>query len=182
MNTFIALLRGINVSGQKQIKMTDLTKLFEDSGFTNVQTYIQSGNVIFESQNSNTKAIKNQIEKKVKEKYKFDVEVFITTNKELNNILRKNPFIKKKKDIERFYVTFLSEKPDSVNISKLNQINYSPEEFIIDGNVIYLYFPNGYGKAKLDNNLFENKLKIPATTRNWNTVNMLFELSKKDST
>ena len=179
MSTFIALLRGINVGGQKKITMTDLKKLFEVSGFTNVQTYIQSGNVIFESQNSNTKAIKNQIEKKVKEKYKFDVEVFITSNNELKNILRKNPFIKKKKDAERFYVTFLSEKPDSVNISKLNETNYLPEEYIIDGNVIYLYFPNGYGKAKLNNNLFENKLKVPATTRNWKTVNMLFELSKR---
>lgn len=179
MNTYVALLRGINVSGQKQIKMTDLKKLFEDAGFTNIQTYIQSGNVIFESKNSNTKAIINHIEKKIKEKYRFDVEVFILTNPELKNILNKNPFIKKIKDIERLYVTFLSEKPTTANISKLKESNYLPEEFIIDGNVIYLYFPNGYGKAKLNNNFFENMLNLSATTRNRKTVNMLFSLSKK---
>jgi uncharacterized protein (DUF1697 family) len=180
MNRFIALLRGINVSSQKQIKMPDLKKLFEDAGFTNVQTYIQSGNVIFDSLNSDIDSLKTKIEKKIKEKYKFEVEVFIRTNLEIKNILNRNTFIKMKKDTVRLYVTFLSEKPASSNISKLNETNYSPEEFIIDGNVIYLYFPNGYGKAKLNNNFFENKLKFPATTRNWKTINALFNLSKKD--
>jgi uncharacterized protein (DUF1697 family) len=160
--------------------MNDLKKLFEDAGFTNVQTYIQSGNVIFESKNTDIKFMKNKIEKKIKEKYKFDVEVFIKTNLELKNVRDENPFIKKKKDIERLYITFLSEQPNSVNISKINETNYSPEEFIIDDNVIYLYFPNGSGRAKLNNNFFEKKLQVSATTRNWNTVNMLFDLSKKD--
>ena len=179
-NTFIALLRGINVSGQKQIKMANLKILFEKAGFTNVQTYIQSGNVIFNSKNSDIKTIKIKIEKKIKEIYKFDVEVFIITNSKLKSVLQKNPFIKKKKEIERLYITFLSEKPISLNISKLNEINYSPEEFVIDDDVIYLYFPNGYGKAKLNNNFFENKLKVMATTRNWKTANMIFDLSKED--
>ncbi|MFI5236626.1 MAG: DUF1697 domain-containing protein [Ignavibacteriales bacterium] len=179
MITFIALLRGINITGHKIIKMADLKSLFEDLRFTNVQTYIQSGNVIFDSKNSDTKSIKTKLVKKIKAEYGFDVEVIIKTNTDLKNVLDNNPFIKKKKDTERLYVTFLSEKPSPANAVKLNEINYSPEEFILDDNNIYLYFPSGYGKAKLNNNFFENKLKVSASTRNLNTISKLYELSKK---
>ena len=179
--TYLALLRGINVSGQKKIKMTDLKKLFEDAGFTNVQTYIQSGNVIFDSKSSDLNSIKKKIGMNIKSEYRFDVETITTTNDELNYVINHNPFVKEEKDVERLYVTFLAGKPAPLNIANLKENNYLPEEYVVEGSCVYLFLPDGYGKAKLNNNFLENKLKVFATTRNWKTVNALYELSKKDS-
>jgi uncharacterized protein (DUF1697 family) len=177
MSKFIALLRGINVSGQKQIKMSDLKTLFEATGFQDVKTYIQSGNVIFSAKEKSKRKLGNKSSLAIKSKYGFDVRVIVITPDEIECVLKNNPFFKNKKDAEKLYVIFLSENPLVENIKKLNAINYSPEEYVIDGRYIYLFVPNGYGKAKLNNNLFENKLKVFGTTRNWNTVNKLFGLS-----
>ena len=176
MKKFVALLRGINVSGQKNINMSDLKLLFEEIGFRNVETYIQSGNVIFSSKDLSTNKLETKISSGIKKRFGFDVQVFILTPEEIESTLKNNPFIKKKKEIERLYVTFLSEFPLKENVQKLNSTDYSPEEYKIDGKQIYLFFPDGYGKAKLNNNLFEHKLKLNGTTRNWKTVKTLFEL------
>jgi uncharacterized protein (DUF1697 family) len=180
MSKFIALLRGINVSGQKLIKMSDLKSLFEDLNFTKVQTYIQSGNVIFSAKEKSNKKVEDKISSAIKSKFGFDVHVVLVTPEEIEHIIQSNPFLKKKKDAEKLYVIFLSENPSAENIKKLNTIDYSPEEYIIDVRYIYLFVPNGYGKAKLNNNFFENKLKVFGTTRNWKTVNKLFGLSISD--
>jgi len=176
MKKFIALLRGINVSGQKKIKMTVLKSLFELAGFQDVTTYIQSGNVIFSSNEESGERLAKKISTEIKRKFGFEVQVIILTPKEIEYTLKNNPFIKRKKESERLYVTFLSGIPPKENIQKLNSLNYSPEEYKIDGKLIYLFLPNGAGKAKLNNNLFENKLKVDGTTRNWKTVKTLSEL------
>jgi uncharacterized protein (DUF1697 family) len=176
MKKFIALLRGINVSGQKKIKMSDLKLLFGKIGFQNVETYIQSGNVIFSSKEKSVKKLESNISSGIKSKYGFDVRVFVIRPDEIEYVLRDNPFIKKKKAIEKLYVTFLTDKPNSENIKMLGTKDFSPEEYIIDGKFIYLFYPNGAGKAKLNNNLLESKLRLPATTRNWNTIKALSEL------
>jgi uncharacterized protein (DUF1697 family) len=157
--------------------MSDLKTLFEDLGFSKVQTYIQSGNVIFSSKEKSNKKLEDKISSAIKSKFGFDVQVMFLTPEEIEYVIQNNPFLKKKKDSEKLYVTFLSENPLAENMKKLNAIDYSPEEYVIDGRYIYLFVPNGYGKAKLNNNLFENKLKVFGTTRNWKTVNKLFELS-----
>ena len=181
MTKFVALLRGINVSGQKQIKMSDLKSLFEDLNFIKVQTYIQSGNVIFEYNINDIISLGGKIEKKIKEKFGFDVKIILKTCAELGFILINNPFVKKQKtNPDSVYVTFLSEEPSSINIKKLNEVNYNPEEYFIDSKTIYVFLPNGYGRAKLNNNFFESKLKVQTTTRNWKTVNKLVELSKSN--
>ncbi len=177
INKFIAMLRGINVSGQKKIKMADLKSYLEELDFKNIKTYIQSGNIIFEFDSNDIKSIEESIKSKIKEKYDFDVPTIVKTKKEIEHVLQNNPFINKQgKDPDRTYVTFLSDLPSQENIEKLKGIDYSPEEFILDGRNIYFYSPNGYGKAKMNNNFFENKLKVEATTRNWKTVNKLFEM------
>jgi uncharacterized protein (DUF1697 family) len=181
MTKFIVLLRGINVSGQKKIKMSDLKSLFEDLSFSKVQTYIQSGNVIFSAKEKSNKKLEHKISSAIKSKFGFDVQVIVVTPDEIEYVIRNNPFLKKKKESERLYVTFLSENPPAENMKKLNAVDYSPEEYIIDGRYIYMFAPNGYGKAKLNNNFIENKLKVFGTTRNWRTVNKLFELSKSNS-
>jgi uncharacterized protein (DUF1697 family) len=176
MAKFIALLRGINVSGQKKIKMTDLKNLFEDLKFTNVETYIQSGNVLFSTKSNNTKSIKSKIEKGIEAQYGYTVRVILKTPDELGTALKKNPFLKNK-DTGKFYYTFLSEKPSIENLKKLKGIDYSPEEYFIDDDKIYLFFPDGYGKAKMNINLFEKKLGLFATSRNHRTVETLFKMA-----
>ena len=177
MQTFIAMLRGINVSGQKKIKMADLQKLFESLGFQNVQTYIQSGNVVFESKESPQTIVK-LIEEKIKDQYGWEVPVIVREKEELKKVSKSNPFIKEGKYPDRLYVTFLGKKPSVENLKKLDGVKYSPEEFILEGTNIYFYAPNGYGRAKMNNNFFENKLKVTATTRNWKTVNKLVEMAE----
>lgn len=178
MKKFIALLRGINVSGQKIIKMSRLKSLFEGMGFQDVQTYIQSGNVIFSSNDKSTIKLDTKISSGIKNKFGFDVQIIVIDQKEIEYVLKNNPFIKKKKEFERLYVIFLSDAPSKENIQKLKSLDYSPEEYKIDEKLVYLFLPNGAGKAKLSNNLFENKLKVSGTTRNWKTVRALSEIVK----
>jgi len=175
MKRFIALLRGINVSGQKKIKMSELKSLFEDIGFQDVETYIQSGNVIFSSKENIKSKLESKIAKAIIKQWGFDVQIFILDPGDIDYVLKTNPFIKKEKGIERLYVTFLSDKPTKENIQKLNSIESSPDEYQIDKNLVYLFLPNGAGKTKLSNNFFENKLKLVGTTRNWKTIKALSE-------
>jgi uncharacterized protein (DUF1697 family) len=178
MADFIAMLRGINVSGQKKIRMTDLQKLFEDLSFTNVRTYIQSGNVLFASKLNDKKVIRTKIENKILDKFGYKVELILKTHDELQRALDSNPFLRdKKKNSDRIYFTFLFEKPSQSNIKLLTETDFTPEQFIFNNDVIYLFVPNGYGRAKLNNNFFEKKLGVSATTRNYKTIKTLLTLS-----
>ena len=178
MEIFIALLRGINVSGQKKIKMSDLKTLFEDLSFTNVRTYIQSGNVLFTSKSNNKKIIRFEIEKKILKSYGYQVQLILKTPDELKFIIKNNPFLKNKNKVsERMYFAFLSEIPSSECRNSLQKSDFSPEEFSLNGDVIYLFLPNGAGEAKLNNNFFEKKLNVYATTRNYKTIETLSALT-----
>src|SRR3989344_9460699 len=177
MTTYISILRGINVGGQKKIKMEELKKLYESLGFKNVRTYIQSGNVIFECLDTNLAKLIHQIEQNIKNSLGFNVIVFIRTKNEIQKLIKNNPFAKK--DLSKLYVIFLSDiktKPptDEINNTKDKTEEFTKdktEEFFISGREIYLFCPNGYGISKLSNNFFERKLNILATRRNWKTVN-----------
>jgi len=178
MSNYISLLRGINVSGQKKIKMADLRAHYEAIGFTEVQSYIQSGNVLFKSSINDESAIAKKIANKIKKEYGFDVPILITTKKSLKKIISKNPFAKKADvDIKKLYVTFMAELPNKA-LSKTLQAHEDPnDEIIIDKQIIYIHYANGAGRTKLTNNFFERKLKVQCTTRNWRTVNKLFEMT-----
>lgn len=177
MPKYLALLRGINVSGQKLIKMQDLNQLFSDNGFKNCETYIQSGNVIFDSKLTDKEKISEQIKKMIHKKYKFDVENRVLTQNDLKKVIRLNPYLKRKDFNEKaMYVSFLSATPDKENIKLLSAVKSADDSFEGKENVLFLYCPGGYGKTKLSNNTVENKLKLTATTRNWNTVLKLEEM------
>ena len=179
MKKFIVLLRGINVSGHKKINMKELKSYFEGLGFYKVATYIQSGNVIFMSKISDKLKLQKIIEKMIFDKYNFDVKTIIITSKELVKILEQNPFKDKYEQEEnKLYFTLLFDKVTDENLAKLNSMNFDSEYFSFKENIIYLYVPNGYGRAKLNNNFIEKKLKVDATTRNLKTVRKLIELSE----
>jgi uncharacterized protein (DUF1697 family) len=176
MRIFISILRGINVGGRRKILMDDLQSLYVELGFERVITFIQSGNVIFQAEkNISDKEISSKIEGALLEKYKFEVAVIVRSLEEMEATLANNPFLSKEFDPDKLHVTFLSEIPQ-----RFDQHNdYSPEKFIISGKDVYLYCPHGYGKTSLSNNFFEQKLKVKASTRNWRTVNKLFEIASE---
>jgi len=176
MESYIALLRGINVSGQKKIKMDDLRNYLEALDFRNVQTYIQSGNIVFKHKKTPIINLEELIKNKILEKYGFQVPVLIKTPAEVTSILNNIPF--ENIDYSKLYFTLLNEIPQSALIDKLKEFSFPPEEYVINGTSIYFYSPNGYGRAKMNNNFFEKKLKVKATTRNWKTMNKLIEISQ----
>jgi uncharacterized protein (DUF1697 family) len=180
MKRYVSMLRGINVSGQKKVKMADLKSLYESLGLTNVKTYIQSGNVIFESAISDVGELQRNIEQKIEKTFGFSVSVIIRTNKEFKRIIDHNPYIgyDSPEDESKYLVTFLSRTPSGSTAETIQQFVKEPEAMFLRGKEIYLHCPNGYGRSKLSNIFFERKLSVTATTRNWKTVKKLYELSK----
>ena len=174
MNTFIALLRGINVSGQKKIPMAQLRSLLSKSGFDNVQTYIQSGNVIFQSSEVNRTTLENLIQKAITSHFGFEVPVLVRSAAEIGDILDACPFTDEKKT--NGYFTLLHSAPDKKLIKETHLISYPNEEFHISNQCVYFYSTSGYGNAKCNNNFFERKLKVDATTRNYKTMVKLLSL------
>ena len=181
MKKYISMLRGINVSGQKKVKMADLKTLYESLELFHVKTYIQSGNVIFESSTSEDRELKTTIEKKIEKIFGFSVSVFIRSKDEFENIINRNPFVGQEsiEDDTKLLVTFLSDTPSESIENTIQQFAKKPEALVIRGREIYLHCPNGYGISKLSNNFLERKLGVAATTRNWKTVKRLYELSKE---
>ncbi len=179
METFIAMLRGINVSGQKLINMDDLRSYLRELDFGNVRTYIQSGNIVFNCSRSAPYRLQNLIQAKIWEEYGFEVPVIVKTPDQLEETLGNNPFQKEaEKDAKKVLVTFLAEVPSTSRVEALKALDYSPEKWLLRKADLYLYAPNGYGKAKMNNNFFESKLKVRATTRNWRTVNILVQMAR----
>lgn len=175
MTTYISILRGINVSGQKLIKMDALRKLYENLGFHNVTTYVQSGNVIFISEAENPEELAQTITQQIKKEFSFDVPVLVLTIEKLKAIIAKNPFINKENN--SIYVTFLASKPEKFDSKGIEEKKLPVEEIAFTDDAVYLYCPKGYGTSKLSNNLIESKLKVIATTRNWKTTNELLKIS-----
>jgi uncharacterized protein (DUF1697 family) len=159
--------------------MADLKILFEKLSLQNVQTYIQSGNVIFNSVEKMTDSeIAKRIEKAIDETWNFKVPVIVFTADELKTAIENNPFVSENNmDKDKLHVTFLSEKPASEELKKIEGFDFSPDRFIIKAKQVYLYIPGSYGETKLSNKFFENRLKVTATTRNWKTVNKLLEIA-----
>lgn len=171
------MLRGINVSGQKKIRMADLKAMLDGAGLREVQTYIQSGNFIF-CHDAGPEALETLVEKLIFDKYGFDVDCFVLDKTEWKAILDGNPYLKdRNRESGRMYLTFLSDEPSAKDLKELEGFGSEREEFIAAGRVIYLYLPDGYGRTRLNNNVIEKKLKLRATTRNWRTVNKLFEMA-----
>ncbi len=179
MQTYIAILRGINVSGKNKIAMKELKAVFDGAGYQNVATYIQSGNVVFRHKQTAEKTLAQQITQLIKTAFGLDVPVLVRTADDIQKAYDENPFLKQKGiDADKLHITFLADIPTQENIDKANTYNYTPDEFIIAVNNVYVHCPNGYGNTKLTNTFFENKLKVQATTRNLKTAAKLVEMGQ----
>ncbi len=182
MATYISMIRGINVVGAKIVKMEALRKMYEGLGFKNVRTYIQSGNVIFQTIKKKEKELEALIAKEVLKKFGYEVKVMVMTAEHLNKIINGNTLARDKtKETIYLHVTFLATAPGDHNLQDILDKKQPGEEIIITNHAVYLYCPLGYGNTKLGNNFLESKLKTTATTRNWRSTNEILKLAEENS-
>ena len=173
----IALLRGINVGGRNKVKMADLRDQFVEAGLADVSTYIQSGNICFESTRSCTSLTK-LIHDTIESNFGHDVPVMVREQAFFAGLIVNNPFCSKgkpKSDIKELHATLLEKKPPAKNVKALAELEFE-DEYRVAGDVVYLRIVTGYSKTKLTNAFFEKKLGVAATTRNWKTVCKLAEM------
>jgi uncharacterized protein (DUF1697 family) len=179
MSTYISMLRGINVSGQNRIRMEDLKKLYTALRLVNVSTYVQSGNVVFESEERSPTSLAKQIEAQLSQSFNISVPVLVRAPQDFRRILLSNPFLRlPDADLTSLHVSFLSGYPSTDKLGNLICPG-DGDEFSIGEQEIFLLCPNGYSRTKLNNAFFEKKLGLIATTRNWKTVNALYELATR---
>ena len=169
METYIALFRGINVGGRNSIKMADLRSLLENLGLEDVRSYIQSGNVVFRSGNVDLTEMADRISKSIEENHGFEPRVLILRQNEFEKAIAGNPFPKAESDDRRLHINFLSEKPGNPDLNTMQEIKKDNELFALKDKTFYLYAPDGIGRSKLAANV-EKHLGVPATSRNWRTV------------
>lgn len=176
MTRYITLLRAVNVGG-RVIKMDELKQIVALPGIKNITTYIQSGNILFDS-TKEIPALKKAIEAALKKALDYEVTVFIKTIPELESIIADCPFTETADN--KIYISLLADKPGKENIQQLEALKAAGEDLSIKGNTVYITCPAGtYGNTKLSNINVEKKLKTAATTRNWNTMNKLVALAGK---
>lgn len=182
MPVYIALLRGINVGGKNIIKMAELKRMFEAMGMRRVQTYIQSGNVLFESE-AEEAPLRQRIEHELEEAFRFSVIVVLRTAEELKRVAASCPFSEEEvpeaeatSEAESLYVSFLLEEPSREGIERLSTFKNESDEYRVEGREVFLLFRHSIRNSKLANNL--HKLDVPSTVRNWKTINKLVALAR----
>jgi len=181
MTTFVALLRGINVSGQKQIRMVALRKSCEGLGLKDVRTYLQSGNVVFCASRTGPRKLASGMRTRIAKDFGYDVEVLVLPAKELDAVAGSNPLWPRSGGEEKlFHGTFLFEPVSGERFGKLKLPVQPGEQAVLVEQVVLLYCPHGYGRTKLNNGFFEKALGVRATTRNWRTVLALKDLCTRE--
>jgi uncharacterized protein (DUF1697 family) len=177
MPTYIALFRGINVTGNNMLPMPALRTLLEDHGCANVQTYIQSGNAIFRSSLSDTARLEKRLGAAIAKSHGFEPRVLVLTRQEIEKAARANPFPEAVENPKSVHLFFLAEKPGKPDLQGLEAVKAGRERFALKGRVFYLHTPDGFGTSKLAGRA-ERLLGVAATARNWRTVTTLVEMAK----
>jgi len=175
--TFIVLLRGINVGGKRKILMGDLRMLLGKNGYSEIRTYIQSGNILLQSdKETNTKKIGIHIQKLIEKAYGFVVPTVVLSFEALKKAYEDKPFPNPESDKISLHLTILQSVPDPELVKAIADFDAGADRFQIKKQFVYLRCEGKYHKSKLTNNFFEKKLKVPATTRNWRTLGKLLEM------
>jgi uncharacterized protein (DUF1697 family) len=171
MTVFVALLRGINVGGNKTIKMSTLKTVFETLGFEAVKTHLNSGNVVFASKGKDQAKLAKTIETAIENEFGFRPSVLLRSSAGLRNAMVKNPFPDAaENDPSHLVVMFVTAKPAKDALARIAKAYAGPEEIRIEGDTVYITYPSGIGKSKLTNVFLEKQLGVTGTARNWNTV------------
>lgn len=157
--------------------MEALKTTLEAIGFTNVVTYIQSGNVFLETEEESSFGVGFKIKQEIFKTFGHEVPVIVIGKNDLELCFKNNPFLKQKDvDTKKLYVAFISKELSSSAINELKISQFKPDEAVIDGNRIFIKYDIGAGKTRLDQKYIEKKLNVTATIRNWNTVTKLLEM------
>ena len=180
MTTLIALLRGINILGNNKLPMKVLSALLTDMGLREVQTYIQSGNVVFRCDSRKKATLAAKITTAIKAQHGFAPHVLLLEAAELKKAMAGNPFAEAVTIPKSLHLFFLDEAPQQANLNALNAIKTDSERYELAGKVFYLHTPDGFGTSKLAARA-EKLLGVPATARNWNTVCKLTEMIAGDA-
>ncbi len=176
--TYLALLRGINVGGKNKLLMRDLSAMFSNVGCEDVSTYIQSGNVVFRASPALSEGIPGLIAGQIAKSFGYRTPVVLRTAAQLDDVLNNNPFLGPEAVEESLHVLFLADLPAPDRVGGLDHHRSAPDTFIVRGREVYLHLPNGVARSKLTNDYFDSRLATTSTGRNWRTATKLLEMMK----
>ena len=181
MPVLISMLRGVNVGPHKRIKMDALCAICKSLKLENPRTYVQSGNVIFKTKESDVVTLAGRIQKAIERKAGFSCDVILRTIEEFRSAIAANPFSSRRGiDPGKLLVTFLGAEPASEALATVKALSDKhPEELHLIGRELYIYFPNGAGKSKLPWSSVEKLLKVTGTARNWNSVTKMLKIAEE---
>ena len=171
---WIALLRAINLGARNKVPMAELRTAFEGAGCTDVQTYIQSGNVVFRARSTSATALQRRLERAVAEQCGVKSTVVLRTWPELQRVVASHPF---GSDTSKSAVTFLADKPPAAAVRRLRELDVAPDEVKVAGRDVYIHYPRGIQGSRLTGALLERTLGVEGTNRNWRTVARLADLT-----
>lgn len=178
MISYVLVLRGINVGGKRRLLMADLKELLSGLQFENVQTYIQSGNVVFQSLiKLNITKTEDVITEMILNQFGLEVPVIILRLEKLKRIVKQNPFFESSR-VEQLYCTFIKKTATELAINSFSGVSFEPDVFKVTPDVVYFKLSGKASESKMTNVFFEKKLESPCTTRNWKTTLKLMNLSK----
>lgn len=179
MPVVVALLRAINVGGHAVIKMDALRALFSSLKCKDVQTYVQSGNVVFRTDEKDLRKLATQIQTAIAKKFKVTPGVMLRTTADIRNVVARNPFAKRKNiEAAKLHVSFLGAELDDNAHGLLAALPLKGEELVPSGKELFIYFPNGAGKSKLPWAKIDKICQTRGTARNWNSVTKLLEMAE----
>ena len=179
MARHVLLLRGINLGARNRIAMAELRELLASAGFDDVQTYLQSGNVVISSKASPTR-VARACERQIADRFGLDITVIVRTRDELAEIVERNPLGEVAVDPKRYQVSFLAAQPNAEIVARLEAAMVAPEQFAVIGREFYAWHPQGIARSRLWTLLAGRDLGVAATARNWTTVTKLLALADAD--
>jgi uncharacterized protein (DUF1697 family) len=175
MTRYAVWLFAVNVGGTKKVPMAWLRGAAEQAGFTGVATYLQSGNIVVTSP-ANASTVRDQVCALIREGLGFEVEATVRSRAELAKVIERNPMPERVDSPSRLHVSFLSGKPDPEGVKTIDPATYAPDEFVVSGSEIYLWFPDGAGRSKLATLPWRKRIGVGGTARNWRTVLAVLDL------
>ncbi|NJP72819.1 DUF1697 domain-containing protein [Streptomyces sp. C1-2] len=179
MTTYAALLRGINVGGNNRVPMADLRALMTEAGYGDVRTYLQSGQAVFTAERGDEESLAGELTAALEKRFGLAVDVLVRDHAYLRAVREACPFPAERLEGKQLHATFFSGPVDEERFASVDRGAFGPEEFRLGDRVLYLYAPDGLGRSKLAAALSSRRVLagIVATTRNWNTVRKLEELT-----
>jgi uncharacterized protein (DUF1697 family) len=181
MTVYVSMLRAVNVGGTSRIKMDALRAVYESIGLEDVRTLLASGNVVFRSSIADRQQLVKRIMQQIERQLDLEVEVILRTLAEVASIVERGPVLSPRAEPSKLHVMFLAGVPDpaaQAALVKWHKASGLPEMLELRGPEIYLYYPQGVGRSKLSGAVLENKLNVPGTTRNWNTLAKLLDTAR----